>query len=461
MILYVDRADVPDVENIRPEVLRWCIRKAEAVQGRYRRLMDYYLGEHPILKDAKPGEVRVAANYARYVVETTLGYYLGEPVKYDANHQRDLSPLLDTYDAQRVSRQDLEIGRTMGIMGDCLELCYASTDDDPRPRSARISPDNGILVCDTTVEHRKLFAIIWEKRERPSGEWYYFATVYTDQTEKDYISGSLETSFFMQIGETRDHWFGAVPVIAYCNNEQRQGDFEQVISLIDAYEQLMSDRVTDKRKFVDALLVFFGMSLAEGQEEQLAREKFIDQAPPDARAEYVQKTFNEGEVQTLADALVREIHKQTLTVDMSDEKFAGNVSGQALKLKLLTMNLLVKGKMRQMERGLQERFALYNHWLNVKGEMPLVEIRDVDIVFTVSLPINEQEVVDTVTKLQGIVDNQTLLSQLWFIRDPAEALENIRRQKQENAAIFTGGSYGPEDEETDEPTGRTIGFETA
>ena len=34
-----------------------------------------------------------------------------------------------------------------------------------------------------------------------------------------------------------------------------------------------------------------------------------------------------------------------------------------------------------------------------------------------------------VCKLQNIVDDQTLLSQLWFIRDPAEAAENLRRQE--------------------------------
>lgn len=458
MILYCDRAEVPDLENISPTVLRWCIRKAEAAAGRYRRLMDYYLGQHPILANPKNGEVRVAANYAKYIVDTVLGYYLGEPVKYDGNHKRDdgteldLSPLLDAYDRQSINRQDLEIGRTMGIMGDCLELCYASSDADPLPKSARISPDNGILVCDSTVEHNKLFAIVWEKREKPSGEWYYFATVYSDRTEKDYISGSLETSFFTQVGETREHWFGAVPVIAYLNNEQRQGDFEQVTSLIDAYEQLMSDRVTDKRKFVDSLLVFYGMTLAEGDELKLAREKFIDGAPLDARAEYIQKTFNEGEVQTLADALVREIHKQTMTVDMSDEQFAGNASGQALKLKLLTMSLLVKGKERQLERGLQERFALYNHWLHVKGVMPECEVTDVDVVFTVSLPVNEQEVVDMVTKLQGIVDDQTLLAQLWFVKDPAEALENIRNQKQENVKLFTLGNGTQQEDEQAQQT---------
>ena len=58
------------------------------------------------------------------------------------------------------------------------------------------------------------------------------------------------------------------------------------------------------------------------------------------------------------------------------------------------------------------------------------------MVFTLSMPINESEIVQMVTSLQGIVDDQTLLSQLWFVRDPAEAAENIKQQKQENAAIY-------------------------
>ena len=37
--------------------------------------------------------------------------------------------------------------------------------------------------------------------------------------------------------------------------------------------------------------------------------------------------------------------------------------------------------------------------------------------------------------LQGIVDDQTLLSQLWFIRDPAEAVENLRRQREETEEL--------------------------
>lgn len=437
MIVYLDRSEVPDLEQVPSGVLRWLIRRAELAEGRYDRLWRYYLGRHDIFRNRKEGEVQVAVNYAKYVVDIALNYYLGRPVKYDPNQTDalgrpvDLSPLLDCYERQHIAEVDLAIGRTMGVMGDCLELCYASSGPNPLPRSARIDPRSGILVCDTTVEHAKLFALVWERREKITGEQYYFVTVYTDRTARDFVCGNLDGESFRPVGEVRYHWFGGVPVIAYTNNDDRQGDFEQILSLIDAYDGLMSSRLTDKKKFVDALLVFFGMTLAEGDEAKLAREKFIDGAPLDARAEYIQKTFNESEVQVLADNLVREMHKMTLTVDMSDEQFAGNSSGQALKLKLLTMDLLARSKMRRMEQGLRQRLELYNHWLVVRGAMGVVDHSQVDVVFTPDLPINESEIVDMVCRLQGIVDDQTLLSQLWFIRDPAEAAENLRRQRQQ------------------------------
>lgn len=442
MVIYMDRAEVPDVEQIRPEVLRYLLDKAQRQVGRFRMLEDYYLGNHPALRGKKgEGEVRVAVNYAKYVVDMALGYYLGEAVKYDSNEiaragaQRggkiDLSWLLYWYDFQNIAEVDLELGRGMGIFGECIELCYASSEQRPRPRSTWLFPGNAVLVCDDSVEHRKLFGMVWERRESLTGQQYYTMTVYTDRTIRHYRSADVKNIAFYPEGEVQEHWFGEVPMILYENNGPRQGDFEQIISLIDAYNQLLSSRLTDKKKFVDALLVFFGMTLREGDEGRLARERFLDGAPLDARVEYIQKTFDESGVQVLADALVREMHKMTQTVDMSDEKFSGNSSGQALKLKLLSMELLVKSKMRRMEKGLKERLCLYNRWLYAMGEMDLVDPAEVDVVFTVNRPIDEEGILDLVTRLQGIVDDQTLLSQLWFVKDPAEALENVRKQKEE------------------------------
>lgn len=453
MILYIDRSEVPDVEDIPSQVLGYCIDKAEEALPRYKRLSNYYNGKHPVLeRRTSDRDVNVVVNYAKYVTDITRGYYLGEPVKYDVNDVRrnssatgagdvegvavaadetiDLSPVLDVYHRQAISAVDGRIGKGMGIYGECMELCYASTDAQPWPRSTYVLPQDGVLVCDTSVEHNKMFGLIWDKRERTNRTKYYALTVYTESTIRHFESESLQHSYFRPVGEVERHFFGGVPLIAYENNDERQGDFEQIIPLIDAYNGLMSNRFTDKQKFVDALLAFFGMTLPEEDSEILKREKCLDGLPLDARIEYIQKTFDESGVQVLADAAVREMHKMTLTVDMSDEHFSGNSSGQALKLKLLTMNLLVKDKIQQMERGLKERLALYINWLTTAHQMEAVSVTEIDVVFTVSVPINEQELVTMVRDLQGIVDDETLLAQLWFIRDPKEALKNIRAQEQ-------------------------------
>ena len=431
MIVTINRSEVPDVEQVPGQVLAGLLRRAMSANARWDKLWRYYLGRHDIFqrRDCAP----VAVNYAKYVVDVALGYYLGHGVKYDANQtdalgrKVELAPLLDCYQRCHIPQLDHAIGKTMGIMGECLELCYAG--GDATPRSARIDPRNGILVCDDTVEHEKLFALVWDKRTGLNGEVFYTVSVYTDRTVKDYVTTDLAAGLFRSVGETRYHWFGQVPMIAYTNNDEGQGDFEQIISLIDAYDALMTDRITDKRKFVDALLVFFGMTLEEGDERRLAVEKFIDGAPLDARAEYIQKTFNESEVQVLADALVKEMHKMTLTVDLSDERFSGNSSGQALKLKLLCMDQLCRNKMQRMERALRERMALYSRFLSVRGLMREVDPAQVDVIFTTNLPVNEGEQAELVCKLRGMVDDQTLLSQLSFIRDPAEAAENARKQQ--------------------------------
>lgn len=475
LILYLNRTEVEDVENIRPEVLKYVIEKAEEALPRYQKLFDYYKGNHDIMKGRKaPKDVKVVVNYAKYVVKTIQGYYLGDPVKYDVNDTRkngsitgagdvdgvelateetiDLSPVTDAYHRQQISTVDTRIGKGMGIYGEALELCYASTDDQPTPKSAYIAPQSGVLVCDTTVEHNKLFAVVWDKLERMNHQKYYAVTVYTKDTIRHYECESLAQAAFYPVGEVEQHWFGSVPIIAYENNDERQGDFEQIIPLIDAYNGLMSNRFTDKAKFVDALLAFFGIILSDDDQKVIADEKCIDGLPLDSKIEYIQKTFDEASVQVLADAAVREMHKQTLTVDMSDENFSGNSSGQALKLKLLTMQLLVKEKCQQMEKGLKERLALYINWLTTNQQMEPVPVTEVDVVFTLATPTNEQEQIAMVRDLQGIVDDETLLSQLWFIKDPKEAVENAREQQREKSESYlqTFGAAAPHSDEEDD-----------
>ena len=92
MIIYLDRAEAPDLEHIPGQVLQHLISASEQANGRYDKRHRYYLGRHDNTK--KPpdeGESVVTINYAKYITDIILGYYLGEPVKYDTNLQKDKS----------------------------------------------------------------------------------------------------------------------------------------------------------------------------------------------------------------------------------------------------------------------------------------------------------------------------------------------------------------------------------
>lgn len=495
MAIYIDAAQVPDMDNIDSRVFAYLIKKHRRMLSRFKKLGAYYLGYHDILiagADDDENKVRFNVNYAKYVVDVGQGYYLGEPVKYncdkitsrakgltddgiqatvkngrvelyepDLSRKTDISSVQDIYENESISEIDSKIGKYIGIYGEAYELLYANSDDNPEPRSTVVSPENCIMVRDNTVEHNKLFAIVYEEQEDINEARYYAVTVYTDHGSRDYKTTDLQSfEFFPVEGSEAEHFFGEVPIVEYQNNDERQGDFEQIIPMQDALNELMSDRVTDKKKFVNSILAMYGMSLADSDSlETLRKERFIDGLPIDGKVEYINKAMDESSVAVLCNDIIREIHKMTLTVDMTDQNFAGNSSGQALMLKLMTMNMLVKNKMRSLEKGLKKRFQMYNYWLTVKGEMSIVDRKDIDVVFTVSMPIDKTSIVDMIVKLQGIVDDKTLLSQLWFVKDVDEVLDAVKKQKEEAQKQYLDTFARQRDEDMNTPFGDSDGEE--
>ena len=162
---------------------------------------------------------------------------------------------------------------------------------------------NCIMVRDNTVEHNKLFAIIYEIQEDLNESKYYSITVCNDHNIKEYKSQDLDNfEFYLVENSEQEHFFGEVPVVEYQNNDERQGDFEQIIPLQDALNELFSDRVTDKKKFVNSILAMFGMTLADDDDKAVAKlkkDRFIDGLPQDGKISYIKKTFDENSVSEL------------------------------------------------------------------------------------------------------------------------------------------------------------------
>lgn len=407
--------------KITQELLLAAIQYNEDQKKRYQRLGDYYLGKHDILTRSKDDFVsnnKLVINHAKYIVDTNIGYLLGNPVEYQASKGIDIEKVLDAYKKQTINDLDSEIAKGAGIFGSHYEYIYA--DEDSVPKSAKIDVRNAVIIYDSTIEHQKMYGLIYSPvfTGGVSNSVEYYSVLVADKFKVDYFKVSKKV--FTKIETTLPHAFGDVPLIEYRNNPECQGDFEQVVSLIDAYNILQSDRINDKEQLVDAILCLYGMDMDDNQRQMLMDSRVLSGIPEEAKAEYLTKSLNEGEVDILRKNIEGDIHKISMTPNMSDENFVGNSSGVAIRYKLLAFEQNIKNKQRYMEKGLMERFKLYNQFLATRSGIKIVPIEEVDVIFKRNLPSNDLETSQIILNLMDLVDKETLVGQLSFIKDAKE-----------------------------------------
>ena len=412
---------LPKDTVITNQVLNDVIAYNERYKKRFEMLERYYLGRHDILernKDDKLSNNKVIVNHAKYITDTNVAYLLGNPVDYQASKGLDIEPLLDAYKKQTINDLDSEIAKDISIFGLQYEYVYAN--ENAEPKSCETDNKNTIIVYDDTVEHNKLFGLIYRPIHKGS-TFKYWEIIYVDKeikrTYKSY-SKSLQ-----QVGKDEPHAFGDVPLICYKNNPEYMGDFEPVISLIDAYNLLQSDRINDKEQLVDAILLFYGVDFDEEQGDALKESRMLANIPTDAKVEYLTKTLQEGDVDILRQSIETDIHKISMVPNMSDTNFVGNSSGVAIRYKLLPFEQNIKNKERYMEKGLMERFKLYNHFLFTQSKMAEIPVEEVDAVFKRNLPSNDFEISQMINNLADYVDKETLVGLLSFVKDASEIVE--------------------------------------
>ena len=420
---------LPKNIKITNQILNDVIKYNEEYKNRYDRLELYYLGKHDIMgrtKEDRLSNNKVMVNHAKYITDTNVGYLLGNPVDYQVTEGYNIEPLLDAYRKQTINDLDSEIAKDVSIFG--LQYEYIYSNEDAEPKSCEIDNKNCVIVYDDTVEHNKLFALIY----RPIYEgktFKYWDIIYLDKnTEVHYQSNDKTLN---KVGKKKPHVFGDVPVICYRNNPELLGDFEPVISLIDAYNLLQSDRINDKEQLVDAILCMYGMDFDSESAEMLRESRMLANLPTDGKVEYLIKTLQESDVDVLRQNIENDIHKISMVPNMSDENFVGNSSGVAIRYKLLAFEQNIKNKERYMEKGLMERFKLYNNFLTTKSKMAGVPVEEVDVVFKRNLPSNDYEISQMIVNLADYVDAETLISQLSFIKDASEIVELKKKEDED------------------------------
>ena len=425
--------------EINATVIKEAITYNEKRRERFDMLDRYYIGDQDILHREKPDLLhnnKVMVNHAKYIVDTNTGYLLGNPVEYQVSDGYSIDSVLDCYKKQTMNDIDSEIAKNCAIFG--LQYEYVFANENAEPESAILDVRNTIIVYDNTIKHGKLFAINYRPiYNKPTDqEPDHYDVVFVD---KSVVRNYSLKGDQLELRTEEPHAFKEVPMIEFVNNKDYLGDFESVVSLIDAYNLIQSDRVNDREQLVDAILCFYGVKFTEEQMTELKEHRMISNIPMDGKIEYLIKSLNESDTDILRKNIENDIHKISMTPNLADENFANNSSGVAISYKLLAFDQNIKNKERYFERGLMERFRLYNNFLNTKSSMILVPTEEVDAVFKRNLPRNDYETSQMILNLQGIVDKELLVSQLSFVRDSKETVELAA--KEDEATLQTASEY--------------------
>ena len=407
-----------------PELLRGVLREHARNTVRLQRLKAYYEGRHDILRrERRKGlpNTRVPHNYPAYISDMAAGYLIGTPVRYEHDDTQALNQLLQTLRESDTQSLDAELACQQSVYGRGVELIYA--DENARPRCVALDPRDAFVVYSDDETAQPLFGVYLRPEYDVRGSRVGLrVTVYTHSLIARYRCA--QAASIREPLDVTNHYFGAVPLIEYWNNDRETGDFERVLPLIDAYDVLQSDRVNDKQQFADALLVLTGvMGFTAPEEadsrtpgERLRQDKTLSLPDSSAKVEWLTKEAQESDADVLRLALAHDIHKFSMVPDLTDEHFAGNLSGVAMRYKLLGMEQLTAIKERYFREGLRCRVRLISRYLALLGGREL-NPNDVRFIFTRSLPVNAVEQAQIVSTLHGIVPDEQLLPQLSFLQD--------------------------------------------
>ena len=149
----------------------------------------------------------------------------------------------------------------------------------------------------------------------------------------------------------------------------------------------------------------------------------------EGKAEYLIKNINDSDLEIFKNRLVEDIHKFSQIPNLTDEQFAGNVSGEAMKYKLMGLENIIGVKEAKFKKGLMRRIELLCNFLNITTN-DLMLYTDIQPVFTRNKPQNDTELANMVKGLYGIVSDETLLSILPFIENSKDEIERRNLEKE-------------------------------
>lgn len=380
-------------------------------------------------------------NNCKTIADTKSSYIAGIPPTYSAAEGDDKGEaIIELFKQQVKPQMDQEITNLCSIYGLAFEVTYLEQEMDPEtgsltvtPKSVELSPMDGFVAYDETLNPDSVFGAIHYMEVDDNRVEHHYLDVYDKREYTRYKMDGANGGTWSEIpGTRRPHGFDRVPITEYRNNPRMRGDFEPILPLQLALNEVLSDRVKDKNTFANAYLVTKGMNFGDTQEEVeesmgMIRDMHYIAIHKDSDISFLTKQFDESSVQILVDYIDGQMHKVSGIPDMTDEQFAANASGVAIKYKLMALNNLAQSFIAQFNRGFLRRCKLYSYALFGSDG---AQVEDMRVTFKFNLPADNSYDAQTmqIYAAAAALSRKTMMENCPYIDDVDQEEERLAEE---------------------------------
>ena len=296
-------------ENIIAE-LNLAFNEHELNRREIDYLWDYYRGKQDILnreKSVRP-EIcnKIVENRANEIVSFKVGYLCGEPIQYvgrngDEIVSQGISELNEMMFSENKATQDKEVAEWQMVGGTAYRLVLPDAivgEDDAPFEMYTLDPRDTFVVYSSEVGNKPMYAV----KYRTDKELNRIVSVYTANRYWK-IKNDI-------IVESAVHSLGMIPIFEYPANNARLGAFEIVLPLLDAINNVASNRMDGVEQFVQAFIKFVNCDITVEDFKELkdlGAIKVKSTEGNNADVDIVTNELNQVQTQTLVDYLYQTV----------------------------------------------------------------------------------------------------------------------------------------------------------
>lgn len=363
------------------------------------------------------------------IVDTKQGYMFGHPITYqvdDGSEPGETSALQDMLNKfnlrNHVEDADSEWGKKAAICGYGSRLAYVDTEKNERIRN--IDPWETVFFGDEGMtEPEYALRYYYGYRGQLKAEFYDSKNIYFFDTPEN-------GNFGLQ--KDQPHLFDYCPLFGLPNNEELMGDAEKVYTLIDAYDRTLSDANNEIEQYRLAYLILKGLGADEETLSRMKKSGAVELFDKDDDVSYLTKDINDALIEHHLDRLENNILRFAKSVNFTDESFAGNITGVAMKFKIMALENKCITMERKMTAALRyQAKVIFSAWRKRKQSIGVDDFLNVWFQFKRNLPVNTVEEAQVLATLKGQVSERTRLATASFIDDVDFEIKEMEREAAE------------------------------